>query len=76
MEQNTVESEALLADGALTLQKAEIEFSISRSQLYAQMNAGSLPFFQFGRRRLIPRKGLCQLVARGTALPPQGEQRP
>ena len=66
MDQNTEAAEALLEDGAVTLKKAEDEFGISRSQLYLQMNAGNLPFFQFGRRRLIPRKGLRQLVAKGS----------
>ena len=64
MDQNA--AEALLEDGALTLKKAEDEFGISRSALYLQMNEGNLPYFQFGRRRLIPRKGLRQLVARGS----------
>jgi excisionase family DNA binding protein len=53
----------LMADGALTVAKACEFTSLSRPELYKLMAAGKLPFTKHGKRRLIPRRALVQLLA-------------
>lgn len=62
MDETTKPMAALIEDGTVTLDGAIAEFGISRSQLYDEMKAGNLPYFQFGRRRLVPRKALKMLI--------------
>jgi excisionase family DNA binding protein len=59
------DDEALCADGALTIPEAEALVRLSRASLYRLMDAGSLPYVQHGRRRLIPRRAAVRLLAAG-----------
>ncbi len=55
--------ESLVEDGAVTVSEAVVWSGVGRTRLYAEMADGNLPFVQKGRRRLIPRKALRQLLA-------------
>ena len=55
----------LLRDGALTVDEAVVWSGIRRTRLYAAMSDGRLPFVQLGKRRLIPRAALQDLLAEG-----------
>ncbi len=55
----------LFADGAVTVAEAVRFSGIGRTQLYDLMTAGRLPFTKVGSRRLIPRRGLVDLLAGG-----------
>lgn len=57
------EPESLLDDGAVTVSDAVAWSGMGRTRLYDAMASGDLPFVQKGRRRLIPRKALRQLLA-------------
>ena len=53
-----------VADGALNINEA-VQFSrISRAELYRLMDRGELSFVKYGRRRLIPKNALRELLAR------------
>jgi excisionase family DNA binding protein len=53
----------LVEDGCLDV-PAAAEFSgMGRSWLYEQMQAGTLVYLKCGRRRLIPRRALQELLA-------------
>jgi len=54
-----------LADGCIGISEAMRFSGLSRSTLYAAMEAGELPFVKIGRRRLLPRQSLVQWLARG-----------
>ncbi|HYH66503.1 MAG TPA: helix-turn-helix domain-containing protein [Urbifossiella sp.] len=54
----------LLADGAVDVRGAEALSAVSRSGLYALMAAGRLPWTQVGKKRLIPRRALVELLAK------------
>lgn len=65
------ESDAALASaielfegGAVDVAGATEEFSVSRSVLYELMQSGRLPYSQIGRKRLIARRALAELLAR------------
>lgn len=54
---------ALTAEGFLTVTEA-VQFSrIGRSELYELMKAGHLTFAHHGRRRVIPKRALRELMA-------------
>lgn len=55
----------MLADGTLTIGDAVRFSGIGRTALYRLMGAGRLPYAQQGRRRLVPRKALVELLAAG-----------
>ena len=58
------EAEELLADGCCDL-TAAIGFSgLSRSQLYVEMQGGTLPFVKVGKRTLIPKRALIRFLAK------------
>ncbi len=57
-------SAELVADGLLSVAEACRLLSISRSFLYAQMDAGELPYCRLGRSRRIPRRALLDYAAR------------
>ncbi len=63
--QNLSEAEALVEDGALTIDEAVAWSGVGRTRLYGEMADGNLPFVQKGARRLIPRKALRRLLAEG-----------
>lgn len=53
----------LVSDGLLTIGEACQLLSVSRSFLYAEMDAGTLPFCRLGRARRIPRRALVEYAA-------------
>lgn len=53
----------VLADGALSVGQATKFSGIGRSELYKRMGEGTLPFVKIGKRRLIPRRALVELLA-------------
>jgi excisionase family DNA binding protein len=61
---NTV-LEAMVEDGLSTVPEAQAFTRLSRSDLYARMGRGELPYVKLGKRRLIPRKALIELAASG-----------
>jgi excisionase family DNA binding protein len=54
----------LVADGLNTITEAQEFTRLSRSDLYARMERGELPYVKLGRRRLIPRRALAELAGR------------
>ncbi len=54
-----------IAEGLLTVQEAAQFLRVSRSKLYALMDAGELQFVKLGRSRRIPRRALIYLAASG-----------
>jgi excisionase family DNA binding protein len=58
------ENLSAVSDGNLSIQEAT-EFSrLSRAELYRLMTAGELTFLKHGKRRLIPRRSLVELLAK------------
>lgn len=55
---------ALFEGGSVGVKAAEREYGISRSKLYELMQSGHLPYSQLGRRRVIPRRAIAELMAR------------
>lgn len=51
------------ADGALSIEEAMKFTSLGRSELYKRMDAGKLVFVKIGKRRLIPKRALVELLA-------------
>lgn len=63
---------SICSDGTLSLPEA-IEFTgLGRSELYLRMDDGRLPFVKHGRRRLIPRRALVQMLEAGLVNGPEG----
>jgi excisionase family DNA binding protein len=54
----------LIADGLLTVQEALDFTKLGRTDLYARMNSGELRSVKIGRRRLIPKRALIDLISR------------
>ncbi len=54
---------ALVEDGLLTVREAAAFLRLSRSNLYALMERGELPFVKLGRSRRIPRRAVIALAA-------------
>jgi excisionase family DNA binding protein len=54
----------LATDGTMSVAEAVAFSGVSQSELYATMDRGELPFVKWGRRRLIPRRALVELLAR------------
>lgn len=53
-----------VADGVLNVNEA-IQFSrLSRAELYRLMERGELAFVKFGKRRMIPKNALRDLLAK------------
>ena len=55
----------IVADGAVGIEEAERYCGMGRTWLYGEMGAGRLPYVTCGRRRLIPRRALQDMLARG-----------
>jgi excisionase family DNA binding protein len=53
---------ALLTDGMMDVPEVCQFTRLSRSEIYAAMERGDLPFTKHGRRRLIPRKAVVALL--------------
>jgi excisionase family DNA binding protein len=58
-----VENAGLFDGGSIRVAMAVKEFGIGRSTLYQLMLSGRLPYSQFGRMRVIPRRALQKLLA-------------
>lgn len=54
----------VVADGMLTVEEAAGFSKLSRAELYRRMSAGDLKYVKFGKRRLIPRRALVELLSR------------
>ena len=61
----TAADQDLIAGGLLTVSEALEFVPLSRTDLYARMNRGELRSVKIGRRRLIPRCALIDLISRG-----------
>jgi excisionase family DNA binding protein len=59
------DTHALVEDGLSTIPEASEFTRLSRSTLYKMMDNSELKYCKIGRRRLIPRKALLDLAARG-----------
>jgi len=55
----------LMADGAMTIFDAEKFTTLKKTHLYALMKDGSLPFAKLGKRRMIPKRALVELLKSG-----------
>lgn len=55
----------LLADGAMTITEAMEWSGIGKTRLYDMIKEGRLAYVQMGGRKLIPRKGLRELLEKG-----------
>jgi excisionase family DNA binding protein len=53
----------LVTDGLLTVGEACRLLAVSRSFLYARMDAGDIPFCRLGRARRIPRAAVIAYAA-------------
>lgn len=53
----------LIGDGFVTVPFAAEFLGLSRSTIYALMQAGALRFAKFGRARRIPKKALLEFAA-------------
>ena len=62
--QTLADSEELVADGLLTVRECAEFLHLSRSKIYALMDAGELCFAKLGRSRRIPRRAVIELAAR------------
>jgi len=58
------EDREAVIDGALRIDDAVKWSGLGRTALYQYMQAGELAYFHAGRRRLIPRRALVDLLAR------------
>ena len=54
----------LIADGLLSIQEAADFTCVSRTDIYARMNHGELRSVKIGRRRLIPKRALIDMISR------------
>lgn len=58
-------SAAVVAEGVMSVAEAVAFSRLSKAELYKAMAAGRLTFVKYGRRRLVPRKALVDLLAAG-----------
>jgi hypothetical protein len=61
----------LVADGVLSVAESMQFTKLSRAELYNLMGAGRLTFVKHGKRRLIPKRALVQLLAYGLVTTPE-----
>lgn len=66
--ETTVARHEVCADGAVTINDAQKLLPVSRVRLYELMNDGSLPYTMVGSRRLIPRRAIVDLLAKGLVM--------
>ena len=62
---STLGAQDMVEGGALNLREATAFSGLPRSNLYALMTSGKLPYTKVGKRRLIPRNALKQILAAG-----------
>lgn len=53
----------LARDGCVSVAEAVRLLALSTSEVYRLMDRGKLPFVKLGRRRLVPRRGVEELLA-------------
>lgn len=53
----------LAADGCVSVAEAVVFAGVSQAELYRSMDRGDVPFVKWGKRRLIPRVALVELLA-------------
>lgn len=53
----------LAENGAISVKEAARLLGVSRSLLYAMMETGKLAYARIGRRRVIPRKAIQEVLA-------------
>jgi hypothetical protein len=58
----------LLEDGVMTVPEGQDFSRLSRSALYALMERGELAYLKLGKRRMIPRRALVQMMERGLVI--------
>jgi excisionase family DNA binding protein len=61
-------ADELLAEGALEVPEASIFSGLTRTNLYEHMQRGELPFVKIGKRRLIPKRALVELLKKGLVM--------
>ena len=61
---DTSDSVDIVSEGLMTVLQAAEFLSVSRSKLYAMMEAGQLPYVKLGKSRRIPRRAAIELAAR------------
>jgi excisionase family DNA binding protein len=54
----------LVSDGSMTIVEAGKFTGLGRSTIYGLMDDGSLDYVKVGRRRLIPRRSLTDMLQR------------
>ena len=59
------EKNAMVEEGLMTVPEAQRFSRLSRSDLYARMERGELPYVKLGRRRFIPRRAIVDMVRKG-----------
>lgn len=65
LDPQSAEARRLLAEGVVSVKEAQ-EFSrLSHQEIYNRMNDGSLKYVRHGKRRLIPRVALIEMLSRG-----------
>jgi excisionase family DNA binding protein len=58
----------MVKDGVHTIAEAAEVIKLSRTTIYALMESGELPYTKIGKRRLIPRRALSELMERGLVI--------
>lgn len=53
----------IVSDGLLSIREVIRFTQLSRSTVYALMEAGQLPYVKLGRARRVPRRALLELAA-------------
>jgi hypothetical protein len=62
----------IVGDGLLTITEAQALCRLSRTELYVRMERG-LAYCLLGRRRMIPRRALLQMMGEGLVLSTEGK---
>ena len=65
MESSSATATELLADGAMGVPEAAKFCGLSRAEIYRRMAARELPSVKHGRRRLVPKVALVEMLAKG-----------
>jgi excisionase family DNA binding protein len=55
----------VLADGMMSVAEAMAFTRLGRTEIYKRMTDGSLPFARIGKRRLIPKRAVVELLRGG-----------
>jgi excisionase family DNA binding protein len=58
-------AQALVSEGLVSVPQAHAFLGVGRGKLYQLMREGELAYVYIGRRRLVPRRALIEVAARG-----------